>query len=785
MNTVLPKRRFLIITRYFQPDTGGTESYSFGLARGLTEIGQEVTVVAPRVTGCDDFDRRQDFRIIRYRQTDIRLLRMWRMYRAATGVIREGRIDVLLATGWSPSGIVAKSLAEKFGIPYLPAALGTEISMHRPFRTTMVKVFNRSHRVIVISRFTRDVLLGYGVRKEKIAVVFPGIDERRFRPRAGTAPEVGQRRGEKILLTVSRLTRKKGVDRVIGALPEIRKKVGGVKYLIVGEGEDRGRLQSLVERLGLQDTVRFLGRVPEVQLVDYYNLCDLFILTSREEWGGKDFEGFGIVFSEASACAKPVIGGRSGGISDAVVDGRTGILVEPDKEEEIARAVISLLEDPGRAEEMGRAGRRRVEEELTWPAVARRIVFLCGPEAEVPPVPRRRGRDYLLEGPLKRRLVILADGLGRFFVRCGRKGPIDRAALNKILLIRLDHIGDVLMTTPALRALRRTYPHAEIHILVKELTAPVLSGNPHHDGLIVFNSPWTIAEGKKAPYSEIFPLVFRLRREGYDCVIDFRADLREALMSLIIGAPCRVGYGARGGGFCFTREAEYDSYRHDIRKNLGLIGILGARGDGEKMDIFLSDEDEKEASRILAEAGFGPGLKTAGIHPGAASPYKQWGEEGFARICDLLAQDGYRVILLGAGAERALLEEIKGKSGSAPALIAGLNLKVLSALIRRLDLLVCHDTAPSHIAQAVGTKSVVLFGPTDENITGPLDRKRHRVVCGQVACRPCWRPGMKFHCPYDLRCWKELSAEMVVSAIREVENGSRPDSCRGETANAP
>ena len=160
---------------------------------------------------------------------------------------------------------------------------------------------------------------------------------------------------------------------VLRVLPEVKARIKDLHYIIVGQGEDRGRLEGITRDLNITDVVRFAGRVSDAELIDYYRQSDLFVLVSREEEGGADYEGFGIVFLEAAACGKPVVGGSSGGIPEAVEDGVTGILVDPLKEEDISRAILSVLTDQSLARKLGEAGRERVEEKFSYIAQAQAV----------------------------------------------------------------------------------------------------------------------------------------------------------------------------------------------------------------------------------------------------------------------------------------------------------------------------------------------------------------------------------------------------------------------------
>jgi phosphatidylinositol alpha-1,6-mannosyltransferase len=235
--------------------------------------------------------------------------------------------------------------------------------------------------VITISNYTKKVLLKLGVDPSKIVIVSPGVNPNRFNPSINPIKVVKKHsiKGKKVILTVGRLAgqeRYKGQDMVIRAMPKIVAQLPDTIYILVGDGEDRPRLKKLVQELKLEDIVIFAGQVSNEELPSYYSACDAFVMCSREiqnEYRQKKTEGFGIVFLEASACGKPVIGGRSGGIEDAVIDGETGILVDPNNIDEIAETVIKLLTGDTLAQRLGRQGRDRVVNELSWDKVAAKI----------------------------------------------------------------------------------------------------------------------------------------------------------------------------------------------------------------------------------------------------------------------------------------------------------------------------------------------------------------------------------------------------------------------------
>ena len=173
-----------------------------------------------------------------------------------------------------------------------------------------------------------------------------------------------------MILSAGRLVERKGHDHVLRALGRVKQDFPEVLYLITGSGPAEERLQILAGELGLQAFVRFSGRVSDEDLNGYYNACEFFIMPSREIPEEGHVEGFGIVYLEANACAKPVLGGRSGGVAEAIEEGKTGLLADPQSIEDIAGQMLFLLSHPEEARKMGAQGLERLRREFSWPRYA-------------------------------------------------------------------------------------------------------------------------------------------------------------------------------------------------------------------------------------------------------------------------------------------------------------------------------------------------------------------------------------------------------------------------------
>jgi glycosyltransferase involved in cell wall biosynthesis len=238
--------------------------------------------------------------------------------------------------------VVAYWLKKLMGIPYWTVAHGIEAwDIKRP---ALTKALHHADCILAVSNYTRDRLIAeQNLNPERISILPNTFDASRFQiaPKPTYLLEkYGLRSEQPVILTVARLAeakRHKGYDQILQALPQIRKNIPDVHYLIVGKGKDRLRIEHLIQQLKLQDCVTLAGFVPDEQLCDYYNLCDLFAMPSKRE-------GFGIVYLEALACGKPTLGGNQDGACDALCNGELGALVNPDDVDEISKTVVAILQ---------------------------------------------------------------------------------------------------------------------------------------------------------------------------------------------------------------------------------------------------------------------------------------------------------------------------------------------------------------------------------------------------------------------------------------------------------
>lgn len=359
--------KILLATNDFPPETGGIQTYCYELAKNLALLGEEIVVLAPGGKNDLEFDKRQNFEIVR-------LKKKISLYFAFFSILRRKRIEKVLVAHRANYARLASWANLLLKIPYDIIVYGGEILIPGRKRSIQ-KNFERAKKVITISNFTKEKLIEIGIPEKKILVIYPGVNPIKFNPRCdpSSIKKKCNLGGKKVILTVSHLVKRKGHHNILKALPQVLEKVPHLIYLIVGKGKEEGALREMVRDLKLEERVIFAGKVKEKELPLYYVACDLFIMPSYEIKEKGDVEGFGIAYLEANACGKPVIGGRSGGITDAIIDEETGLLVDPLNINQIAGALLKLLTDPEYSQKLGQKGRERVEKELNWQKVTERI----------------------------------------------------------------------------------------------------------------------------------------------------------------------------------------------------------------------------------------------------------------------------------------------------------------------------------------------------------------------------------------------------------------------------
>jgi len=364
----------LLLTENFPPTIGGTSRWFWELYR--RQPVSAIVIGAGACAGAEAFDRTHALRVTRlpltFADRGILSIAGWRSYRrtaaALRALVRHADIRGAHCARVVPEGW----LALQCRIPYACFVHGEELNTARTSRQLQWMAclsLCRSGRVFANARHTADILRNdWHVPAAKITVLHPGVDTSRFVP---AAPDDGVRMslgwaGRRVILTVARLQRRKGHDRMIEAVALLSRRFPDLLYAIVGDGEEREALATRVRRAGLERHVRFHGTLDDAWLLRAYQQCELFVLPNRTEAG--DFEGFGMVLLEAQACGRAVIAGDSGGTVEAMQPDETGFIADCTRSDRLAAVIAVLLSDSVRCQQMGAAGRLWVERNFDFDA---------------------------------------------------------------------------------------------------------------------------------------------------------------------------------------------------------------------------------------------------------------------------------------------------------------------------------------------------------------------------------------------------------------------------------
>ncbi len=381
----------LLVTNDFPPKVGGIQSYLWELWRRLP-AGRASVLTTP-YRGAAEFDAAAPLPITRTRQPVLLphpLLGPRIRRQAARAGARLVVLDPALPLGWvGPSGLrhgeggsshASGARAGRCRMPYAVVLHGAEVTVPAAvpgLNHLLARVVGDASLLICAGGYPAAQAarcVGGVSRLPPVAVVPPGVDVERFRPLDDAERRAARRRlglpdDGPLVVGVSRLVPRKGFDVVLRATARLTDRLPGLVVALAGDGRDRPRLEREARRSGAP--VRFLGRVADAELPSLIGCADAFAMCCRDRWLGLEQEGFGIVFVEAAACGVPVLAGRSGGASEAVVDGVTGLVCDrPRDADAVAATLLPLLADPVLARRLGRAARQRAERHLSYDQLA-------------------------------------------------------------------------------------------------------------------------------------------------------------------------------------------------------------------------------------------------------------------------------------------------------------------------------------------------------------------------------------------------------------------------------
>lgn len=342
---------------------------------------------------------------------------------------------------------------------------------------------------------------------------------------------------------------------------------------------------------------------------------------------------------------------------------------------------------------------------------------------------------------------------------------IDPGRIRRLLIRSTNWIGDAIMTTPAVRALRRNLPEAQITILTKPWVAPVFENSAHVDAVMLYQS-----EGRHKGMTGKLRLIQELRQYRFDAALLLQNAFEAALIAFLTQVPCRIGYATDGRKWLLTHPLNRRPALkkvHQTQYYLNLLNVFGFHDDHFDLYLRLEDGIRNRAQELLEAHGVGLNAPLVGINPSAAyGPAKQWLPERYAELADRIHELlGAQILLFGGPEDGPFGRQIAQMMRHAPVNLAGKTLlKEAMALIEKCRILITNDSGLMHVAAALKVPLVAIFGSTDFRATGPLS-PQSRVIRVPVDCSPCLQP----ECPEGhLNCMDRIDVETVFRAVEEL-----------------
>jgi len=370
----MTNRLFLSVD--FPPENGGIQNYVYGI---VSHLDPQNTVVLTSNRGGKEkyqsFDEKQQYKTYRIGITNQvsfarQMIQLVILFFSVLSINKKHKVEELHFGNIMPIGIAAPLLKKVLKVDFYPYIHGLDFleSKTNPLKFRLL-MYSLKHatKIICNSNYTKGILLNSGIEKERLTVIHPGIP-----------PQIEQTydrekllekyhlQGKIVLVTVGRLVKRKGHDKVIESIRDLVKEYPEIKYVICGKGPERGNLESMVQKYKLQQHVVFTGDIDRNELEGLYSIARLFVMLNREIKEEGDVEGYGIVFLEAGIHKLPVIGGNNGGVPDAILDGQTGFLVNSSNQQEIIKVIKTLITDDFLSTQMGENGYKWVSENCLW-----------------------------------------------------------------------------------------------------------------------------------------------------------------------------------------------------------------------------------------------------------------------------------------------------------------------------------------------------------------------------------------------------------------------------------
>lgn len=603
-------------------------------------------------------------------------------------------------------------------IPALTGALAAR-AMNKTFMTTahgqykkklISRVMGWGKVVIVanetMARYMKD---NFDVPLRKIEIVPRGVDLKKF----SFVPREEKNSRKFRVGMVSRFTPLKGHLDFLKAASYALRRIPNLEIVLMGDRaiareEYIKKIDLSIKQLMLDNIVKFVDSSQDV--AEVMGSLDVIVSANREQ------EAFGRTIIEAQARGVPVVATRIGGVVENIEDGSTGLLCDPCDPQGLAEKIVAYSESPRLMADVARKAREHVE------------------------------RKYSLEDVMSKTLDVYSRALDA----------------ENILIFKISSLGDIILSTPSIRAIRQRFKSASIKVLTDVRFREVLQHCPYIDEIIAcdFNG--------RDKGSGFLRLAAKLRSEDFDISVDLQNNKKSHLLAFLAMARERYGYDNRKWSFLLNRKISMPrSQMGPVEHQSGVLGLLGITGINDTLELWPGEEAESRADRLLKDNWMKSGQKLVAVSLSASKRWltKNWPISSIVELSELLAKEkGIRMVIVGSSEDKDLAREFVKRTSAKPIDLTGkTNVLELAAVIEKCEALLTGDSAPVHVAAAVGTPFVVLFGPTDPARHAP-PANDFKVLRKKLRCSPCYKPT----CIRNVKCLTSIKVEEVYEALKEV-----------------
>ncbi|MGD0336690.1 MAG: GT4 family glycosyltransferase PelF [Candidatus Omnitrophota bacterium] len=684
-------------------NVGGVETGTVDLAKYLVQLGHKAVVVSAggELTGVLQGYGAKHYVLPVHKKS---IFSMMRTVPLLVDIIRKEEIDIVHARSRVPAWV---------------AFFACRLT-RRVFITTCHGYYSRhafsfvmgwAKRVIVLSNIIgRHMIDDFGVPAERVRLVPRSVDLEKFK---FTYPDE-KRQSDFNVGIIGRITPLKGHSYFIKAMAHVARAVPGLKIWIIGDAPAsrqayKEQVQVLVKRLGLGNCTQFLGTqrdIPEI-----LSHLDAVVLSTVTH------EAFGRVIVEAQAAGVPVVATSVGGVVDIIDDGKTGLLVPPAEPQAMAEAVMKIFKDPALARELAECAYKKVKEK------------------------------YSVELMVKNTLEVYKDALTNF----------------KILIIKFSSLGDIILSTAALRSIRNKFKeHHKISFLVREEYKDALMRSPYIDELLVADF-----KSKDKGMRGLLGVASVLRKKNFDIVVDLQNNRKSHLLSFLTMSPERYGYDNKKLGFLLNHRIKEDKApigptAHQFR----ILKMLGIDLDDPRLELWPGTQDEEYIEELLNSQWLSAAQRLIGINISASVRWqtKSWPLSRLVKLCEELEFRDLRVVITGIEQDAPYAESLINQVKNAKIINAcgKTTLNQLACLIRRCAVYISADSSPLHVANAMGTPFIALFGPTDA-ARHLAPAAKFVLLAEDLKCSPCYRTKCRHK-----KCMYAITVDEVLGAIEQL-----------------